>query len=52
MTPIQVSNEEELIKSLVNHFQLMLNMNIGMSAASFLSYGGVLKVVRADDAHT
>ncbi len=48
-TPIQVSNEEELIKNFGKPLSTDRQYEYWMSAASFLSYGGVLKVVRADD---
>ena len=48
-TPIQVSNEEELIKNFGKPLSTDRQFEYWMSAASFLSYGGVLKVVRADD---
>ena len=48
-TPIQVSNEEELIKNFGKPLSTDTQYEYWMSAASFLSYGGVLKVVRADD---
>ena len=47
--PIQVSNEEELIKNFGKPLSTDRQYEYWMSAASFLSYGGVLKVVRADD---
>ena len=47
--PIQVSNEEELIKNFGKPMSTDRQYEYWMSAASFLSYGGVLKVVRADD---
>ena len=50
-TPIQVSNEEELIKNFGKPLSTDRQYEYWMSAASFLSYGGVLKVVRADDVH-
>ena len=48
-TPIQVSNEEDLIKNFGKPLSTDRQYEYWMSAASFLSYGGVLKVVRADD---
>ena len=48
-TPIQVSNEEELISNFGKPLSTDRQYEYWMSAASFLSYGGVLKVVRADD---
>jgi len=48
-TPIQVSNEEELIKNFGKPLSTDRQYEYWMSAASYLSYGGVLKVVRADD---
>ena len=48
-TPIQVSNEEELIKNFGKPLSTDRQFEYWMSAASFLSYGGVLKVVRVDD---
>ena len=50
-TPIQVSNEEELIKNFGKPLSTDRQYEYWMSAASFLSYGGVLKVVRADSNH-
>jgi hypothetical protein len=50
-TPIQVSNEEELIKNFGKPLSTDRQYEYWMSAASFLSYGGVLKVVRADSAN-
>ena len=48
-TPIQVSNEEELISNFGKPLSTDRQYEYWMSAASFLSYGGVLKVVRTDD---
>ena len=48
--PIEVSNQLNFWKHLDNHCQLIDSTNTGcQEASSYLSYGGVLKVVRTDD---
>ncbi len=45
--PIDITNEQELIKVFGKPISTDAQYEYWMSAASFLSYGGVLKVVRA-----
>ena len=47
--PIQVSNQQELINTFGTPLSTDRQYEYWMSASSFLSYGGVLKVVRTND---
>ena len=47
--PIQVSNQQELINTFGTPLGTDRQYEYWMSASSFLSYGGVLKVVRTND---
>jgi hypothetical protein len=47
--PIDISTEQELIKSFGKPLSTDRQYEYWMSAASYLSYGGILKVVRVDD---
>ena len=47
--PIDITNEQELINVFGKPLSTDAQYEYWMSAASYLSYGGVLKVVRADD---
>ena len=48
--PIEVTNETDLISAFGKPLSTDAQYEYWMSAASYLSYGGVLKVVRTDDA--
>ena len=47
--PIDISTEQELIDTFGKPLSTDSQYEYWMSASSFLSYGGVLKVVRTDD---
>ena len=48
--PINVTNEQELLNTFGRPLSTDTHYEYWMSAASFLSYGGVLKVARTDGA--
>ena len=47
--PIEVSNQAELLETFGQPLSTDRQYEYWMSASSYLSYGGVLKVVRTDD---
>jgi hypothetical protein len=49
MKPIDITTEQELINVFGKPLSTDAQYEYWMSASSFLSYGGVLKVVRTDD---
>ena len=47
--PIDITTEQELINTFGKPLSTDTQYEYWMSAANYLSYGGILKVVRADD---
>jgi hypothetical protein len=47
--PINITTEQELINTFGKPLSTDTQYEYWMSAANYLSYGGILKVVRADD---